>query len=378
MNICPKCKTELRDGALFCDMCGKALAPKTRKRRKRANGSGTIYKMAGNRSKPWGIKRDGVYMGAARTYAEAQKILERTTDQTITDRYNWTFQEVYEAWKPVHAREVKSMGNYTAAYKHCTDLHDRRFRELRKSDFQAVILAMEQRSLSKSTCEKVLQLFGQLGQWAVDECIVPQNHARGVTIVAEQKGKREAFSDLQLAALKKSTDPAAAIVLILVASGARPGELFTVPLVNCREDHFIGGSKTEAGMNRVIPIAPLGLAAYTALRRKAIEKRCRRLIDAYEGNRSVNNFNKRDFKPLMEQLGCPHFTTYNCRHTFVTLAIRAGVPQAKLRQIVGHMDDKTTDIYTHLQAADLVAAVQKIGAAPDGRADNLQVSEKVN
>lgn len=378
MNICPKCKTELRDGALFCDMCGRSLAPKTRKRRKRANGTGTIYRMAGNRSKPWGIQRDGIWMGAARTYAEAQKILERTTDQTITDRYNWTFSQVYEAWKPVHAREVKSMGNYTAAYKHCTALQGRRFRELRKSDFQAVILEMEKKNLSKSTCEKVLQLFGQLGQWAVEECIVPQNHARGVTIVAEQKGKRESFTDLQLAALKKSKNPAAAIVLILVASGARPGELFEVPLVNCRDDHFIGGSKTEAGMNRVIPIAPIGLAAYTALRRKAIEKRCARLIDAYEGNRSVNNFNKRDLKPLMEELGCPHFTTYNCRHTFVTLCVRAGVPQAKLRQIVGHVDDKTTDIYTHLQAADLVAAVQKVDIVPAGRADNLLVSEKVN
>lgn len=375
---CNKCKAELPENARFCHICGKALNPPQRKRRKRANGTGTIYKMSGNRAKPWAVERSGIYLGAFRTYAEAQKHLERTTDEEITDKYNLTFAQVYELWKPVHAREVKSMQTYEAAYKHCSILHDRRFRELRKSDFQGIILAMEQKGLSKSTCEKALQLMGQLAQWAADECIVNQNHARGVTIAAIQKGERKVFTDLQIAAMQKSAHPAAKIVLILIASGARPGELFEVPTVNCREDHIIGGSKTEAGRNRVIPISPLGLTAYQELRRTAIEKQCPRLIDAYSGNKILNNFTKRDFAALMEEIGAAGYTTYSCRHTFVTLAVRSGIPQNQLRQIVGHLDDKTTDLYTHLQAADLVSIVQRISATAAKPAGNLPGIGKVN
>ena len=80
MANCTKCKAELPDGALFCPMCGKKQTADQRKHRKRANGSGTIYKMAGNRSKPYAAKRNNIFLGSYKTYKEAQKALERTTD----------------------------------------------------------------------------------------------------------------------------------------------------------------------------------------------------------------------------------------------------------------------------------------------------------
>lgn len=378
MPTCIKCKAEIPEGSTFCNICGKKQTAQSRKRRKRANGSGTIYKMSGNRSAPYGIRRGGIYLGSARTYAEAQKILERATDLDINDKYNLTFAQVYERWKPVHAREVKSMDTYKSAFKACPELHGQRFRDLRKSDFQAVVLRLEQEGKSKSTCEKMLQLFGQLSTWALDECIVNQNHARNVTTTALQKSVRQPFPDLTIKAIQKSKSPVAEIVMILIATGARPGELFSAPLVNCHDNYFIGGSKTEAGQNRVIPVAPLGLPAYTALRRRAMESHCAYLIDAYKGNRTVANFTKRDFKTFMAELGCEGYTTYNCRHTFATLAVRAGVPQHQLMQIIGHVDAKTTDLYTHMGAEDLVAAVARIVAKAPDRADNLLTSKKVN
>ena len=362
--ICTKCKADLPDGALYCFLCGKKQGPPQRKHRKRANGSGTVYKMPGNRAKPWAAKRNNIFIGSYKTYAEAAKALERTTDADINDKYNLTFTQIYELWKPVHAREVTAsqMGAYASAYKNCTELHDMKFRALRKSDFQAVVLKLEAADKSKSTCEKVLQLFGQLSKWAMDECIINQNYAQNVRTTAQQKSTRQPFTNADIKAMQKSQNPAADIALILIASGARPNELFSVPLINCHEDYFIGGSKTEAGKNRVIPVSPVGLAAYQKLRRQAIEKRCQFLIDAYEGNRTVSNYTKRDFKSLMKELGREGMTTYNCRHTFVTLAVNAGVPQAKLMQIVGHVDKTITDRYTHMDAQALVSAVSKITA----------------
>lgn len=363
--ICVKCKAELPDEALYCLLCGKKQAPEKRKHRKRANGSGTVYKMAGNRAKPWAAKRNNIYLGSFKTYAAAQKALERSTDADISDKYNLTFAQIYELWRPVHAREVTAsqMGNYASAFKHCSELHSTKFRSLRKSDFQAVVLKLEAMGKSKSTCEKVLQLFGQLSKWAMDECIINQNYSQNVKTSALQKSTRQPFTTTDIAAMQASGNPAADIALILIGTGARPNELFSVPLVNCHEAYFIGGSKTEAGRNRVIPVSPVGLAAYTKLRQKAIDDRCQYLIDAYSGNRTVSNYTKRDFKSLMEELGLSGMTTYNCRHTFVTLAVNAGVPQAQLMQIVGHVDKKTTDRYTHMDADALVAAVSTIGTS---------------
>lgn len=363
MPNCIKCKADLRPGALFCDICGKKQGPQERKHRKRANGSGTIYKMPGNRAKPWAAARNGIFLGSSKTYAGAQKLLERTTDADINDKYNLTFSQIYELWKPVHAREVtvSQMGCYATAYRQCTELHSVKFRSLRKSDFQAVILKLEAANKSKSTCEKVLQLFGQLSKWAIDEEIIQTNHSKNVTTTAQQKSTRKPFLDDHIKAMQNSQNPAAKIALILIGTGARPNELFTVPLENCHEYYFIGGSKTAAGRNRVIPVGPVGLEAYQNLRRKAMADHCKYLIDAYEGNRVTSNYTKRDFKSLMVELELEDMTTYNCRHTFITMAVTAGISQAQLMQIVGHIDAKTTDRYTHMDASALVGAVSSVG-----------------
>lgn len=361
--ICVKCKADLPDGALYCLLCGKKQASEKKKHRKRANGTGTIYKMPGNRAKPWAAKRNNVFLGSFKTYAEAQKALERTTDADVTDKYNLTFAQIYELWKPVHAREVSKsqMANYSTAFNQCAVLHDKKFRSLRKSDFQAVIIALEDAGKSKSTCEKPIQLFGQLSKWAMDECIINQNHAQNVTTTAEQKSVRQPFTDDQIKAIQKSKLRAAPIALILIATGARPNELFKVPLEDCCDTYFVGGSKTKAGTGRVIAVSPIGLESYQNLLQAARESSGTRLIDGYKGNRDTVNFRKRDFRELMEEIGCPKMTPYHCRHTFATLAVRGGVKPQLLTRMMGHADIKTADkSYTHLNADDILGEISKI------------------
>lgn len=374
---CIKCKATLPEGALFCPLCGKKQAPEQRKRRKRANGSGTIYKMPGNRAKPWAAQRNNVYIGSFKTYAAAQKALERITDVDINDKYNLTFAQIYELWKPVHARTVTpgQMACYEAAYKSCSDLYDQKFRLLRKSDFQSVILKLEAKGRAKSTCEKAMQLFGQLSKWAMDEGIVNQNHARNVSIAAKQKSKKIPFTDAQIQAIEKSKARAADIVLILIATGARINELFKVPVSDCHDNYFIGGSKTEAGERRVIAVSPIGLEAYQTLLQNARAHRCPLLIDAYEGNRDTSNFRKRDFKELMKEIGVTNMTPHTCRHTFSTLAVRNGVTAPILRRMMGHADIKTTDkIYTHLDADDILSEIGKI-STPSAVTSKLQTGQ---
>lgn len=360
--ICVKCKAQIPDGSIFCNLCGKKQVSEPRKHRKRANGTGSIMKLSGNRAKPWAARRNGVCIGTYPTRAEAQKALERVTDANITEKYNMTFHQVYDAWMPEHCRKVtkSQMGCYAAAFKNCEQLHDLQFRKIRRSDYQLAIIKLEEAGKSKSTCDKLRLLFSVLSKWAIAEDIIQVNHAQGLETAAKQLRDRAIFTDEDIAKIQHSANVAASIALILLACGCRPNELFKAQLANCHDDYFIGGSKTDAGTDRPIVISPIGLDAYRNLRQQAIATGKGKLIDGFAGNKVSSNFAKREFKELMEEIGRPDMTMYNCRHTYITNAVQSGVDQRALQAMVGHVDKRTTKIYTHLNVDHLRQESQKI------------------
>lgn len=359
--VCIKCKKGIPDGAAFCPWCGKEQIPTKRKYRKRANGTGTVVKLAGNRKKPWAARKNGILIGTYETRTEAVRTLDRLTDVSVTNRFNMTFAEVYEAWLPEHSRMIgaSGRGSYKTAYSNCKELHNKVFRTIRHSDFQAVIIRQEKEGKSKSSCEKVLQLFGQLSDWAIQEEIIQVNRARSCTIAAEQKSEGLVIPNDAIEKIRKSELQAAKIALILLSTGCRPTDLFTARRVDCCDTYFISGSKTEAGRDRAIPVDELGRAAYADLLRHSEGKQL--LIDGYRGNHVYSNYAKRDWKKLAEEVGLDGFTPYDCRHTFITNAKRAKVDPQILRRIVGHADLATTDkYYTHTDINDILSAVAEV------------------
>ena len=366
MPNCIKCKSDLPEGAAFCPTCGKKQTQASRKYLKRANGTGNISKLSGKRAKPWLARKNGVAIGTYATRAEAQKSLERITDATVTEKYNMTLKQVYERWKAEHSREIapKTLKDYEWAFGLCETLHDRKIRTILRSDYQSLIIAQELKGRSKGTCHKVRVVLGMLGRWAYEEGITLTNNSDNLCTAAKQLSVRETFLDADIKAIKESKLSAADIALILIACGCRPGELFKVPLADCFDDYFIGGSKTEAGKDRIIPISPDGLAAYRKIRSKAIEGHADLLISGYSGSHIYANYAKREWKNLMNEIGRSGLTPYSCRHTFITNAIRGGMDLPVLEAIVGHVDRETTRIYTHLRADDLVDAVQNLETTP--------------
>lgn len=232
---------------------------------------------------------------------------------------------------------------------------------LRTSDFQAVIMELEAAGKAKSTCEKVVQLFSQLSKWAIREGIASTNYAQFVSVKAKQKKTRTPFTVEQVRAIGAAKHPAALVAVLLLATGCRPNELFSVKLEDCHDGYFISGSKTEAGRNRVIPVSPFGLDTYRRLVAAAAAAGGKKLIDGYPGNRSAANYAKRDWKELMDEVGIAGMTPYNCRHTYATMAVQAGVKPEILQKILGHADYSTTvDVYTHMNLAEILEGGRQV------------------
>lgn len=370
---CVKCKKAIPEDGIFCPYCGKKQQVEKKKKKKRANGSGTVIRKPGNRSKPWEAQKSGIYVGAYATKYEAEQALLRLADLPVSETLNLTFGQVYEKWFPVHSRTLTESGiaGYKFAFSHCAPLHGKVFRRLRTSDFQQIILEAESKGFSKSSCGKIMQLLGQLSKWAIQEEICHTNYAQFVVVTAQQKSTKEPFTAAQITAILGSPDPAAQIAAILLATGCRPNELFAAATAQAQETYFVSGSKTEAGKNRIIPVAAFGLAAYQSLRAAAIENGCKRLIDAYVGSKNYNSFYKRDWQRLMESLSIEKMTPYNCRHTFTTMAVQSGMKPEILQKILGHTDYSTTiGVYTHLKKNEILQEVEKLAVT-----DTLQTQK---
>lgn len=353
--VCIKCKAELPEGAVFCHMCGRRQVREPRKALKRANGTGTVYKLQGRRRRPWVAAKNRVIIGYYEKRTDAIEALERTAGRDLSDSYNMTFAEVFTQWSKEHYAQIGPSGisSYNVAYKVFEPLHGRKFRDLRTRDFQGVIDAQGKKA--RATLAKYKQLITQMSQWAVREEICTTNFAKFVKLPEAQRKEKEIFTQEEIKKLEKDGSEAARIVLMLLATGMRIGELFKLPLADYHETYVVGGSKTAAGRGRVIPIRPEGRPHFAYFARQATGPL---LLSGYTGERVAENYRKRNYYPLLDKLGIERHTPHATRHTYTSRAVKEGMPPEILQRILGHADYSTTaNIYTHIDAETLVRAV---------------------
>lgn len=353
---CRKCRAEMPDDGKFCPYCGTKQVQEKRKALKRANGTGTVYKLQGRRKRPWAAAKNRVIIGYYETKTAALEALNRLTGRTIEERYNMTFAEVFEAWKMEHYREITKAGiaSYNRAFDVFAPLHKKKFRDLKTADFQAVIDKYLHQSYS--TVSKHKQLITQMSQWAMREELITTSFASFVRLPENVKKEKEIFSDEDIEKLEADGSEAAKIVLMLIYTGMRIGELFALSLEDYHETYIVGGEKTEAGRNRVIPIRPEGRRYFQYF---AAQASGLLFLSGYSGQHIPNNFRKRDYYPLLKRLGIKRKTPHATRHTYASRARRDGMPPEILQKILGHTNYNTTaNIYVHTDIEELLKAVE--------------------
>jgi len=352
---CIKCGADLPDGATYCPKCGKKQVSEKRKALKRANRTGTVYKLDGRRRRPWVAAKNKVILGYYEKKTEAMEALERLSGRRLSERYNMTFAEVYALWSKEHYKAIGPSGidTYTNSFKIFEPLHKKMFRLLRTEDFQAII--DEHSKKSHSTVSKYKQLITQMSQWAIREEMITTNFASFVRVPEEVKKEKEIFTEKDIQKLEENGSETARIILMLIYTGMRISELFELPLKDYHGTYVVGGEKTEAGKNRVIPIRREGRRYFQTFAERADGDL---LLSGYRGHHAVDNFRKRDYYPLLEKLNIEKKTPHATRHTYASWARRSGMPPEVLQKILGHANYSTTaNIYVHTDIAELLKAV---------------------
>lgn len=337
------------------------------------NNYGGIVYLGENRRKPYGARitigfepkgeKDGVmqyrqkykYLGFFEKRTQAMEcLMEYNKNPYDVDQRKLTFNEIYKEWSKVHFEKVSSntIKSYKTAYNKCSSLYHVPFSNLKSRHLQEIIDNVE----SASICIGVKSLFGLMYKYAIKHEIVEKDYSKFVDLPkAEKVQLPKPFTKDEIKKLwTMEGNEAIDMYLILLYTGMRITELLLLETKNIHlnERYMIGGIKTEAGENRVIPI------------HREIEHIIKRNI--FEGQkylfftRSGNHkhySNVRDKADDILKWANLYHTFHDTRHTFISQCSRLNFNEVLLKRIVGHSDTTITQHYTHKDVNDLIEAI---------------------
>jgi integrase len=137
----------------------------------------------------------------------------------------------------------------------------------------------------------------------------------------------------------------------------RIGELLEIKKdkIYLDENYMIGGNKTEAGKNRIIPI-------HNRIK-PFIEQNLKKgnyIMNSKQGGSLTYNAMVIRFKKVMEQLNMQH-KIHDARKTAVSIMHSSGIPMETVRIIVGHAAQGVTEsVYLYKEPKELVKAIHKV------------------
>ncbi len=341
------------------------------------NNYGCVFKLSGKRRRPYAVrvkigdKDNGSaiykYLGYFEKAQDAYTFLAKYNEGLVTPanqlKTDITFKQVFDEWITEHERykSVSKMTHesYVMAFNQLKELHNKRFALLRLPDLQKQIDRLV--GMSESTISKPITLLHFMYRYAMKQEYVEKDYSQYIIRVSAKEKERmhKAFSHAEITKLWESDSPDAQLVLLYIYTGFRAAELLELKVENVHldEHYLIGGKKTEAGRNRIVPIHSKMLPI--------VKRLCRASTSGYlieEDGRPITYMHFKDYhmRPLMKQLGMSH-TLHDTRHTFASLTKEYGCDDLCRKLIIGHRVESLTDrIYTHVEIARLVMEVNKI------------------
>lgn len=323
------------------------------------NNFGTVYKLSGNRRRPWIARRrvgelyddekhyaKPIYqtIGYYSTRTDAMKALS-AAPENLTKEDRLTFGEVFDLWEKDKYGDDGISHNYASAKKHLAPIFRRKIADLKTIDLENTIM-MD--GIPRTMRQRVKIMITQVYDYAMRHEIVTKDYSAliRVSIDLSVKHEKTVFTASEVKKVWNSDqEPLREITLILLYTGMRINELLTMTADSVKDGYIVTGSKSEAGKNRVIPIHP-EIADIIAGLTKTHKGKLFHLTPITVRKNMVNAYGH-----------IPH----ECRHSFATQAMECGMNDEARKRILGHASvGVTNQVYTHLDIEFLKSEMKKL------------------
>lgn len=390
MLTCRKCARELPADALFCCYCGVRQTPARPKRRKRANGSGTVFRYRGG----WAIEITEGWVPVADGQAR-RKAIRKTGFKTVTEAENALAQlrtgleltaapdqrriitkTVSELWESYAASELPKRGAstqtaYQIAWRRRIKgaIGDRPIDTVTLDDLNAIVA-----NCTYDPAKDVRDLMSILFQRAIVDRQTDVNPTKLMTM-PEQTGKEIVpWTGEEIASLWRAwgdSNRTAGYCLLMIYSGMMTGELLRLKedMIHWDEQQIIGcGLKTKK--RREMPIHFPNIIE-PILRELCATKSGSRGLDGFILDTSERVFYKR-FSEMKVALGIrSEVVPYSSRHSTGTELSSMGVPPAVIIDIMRHKNYTTTlHHYTKIPSEILVATLNRMAESDSNAVSN--------
>lgn len=358
------------------------------------NGYGGITKLKGNRRRPFMVrvteelsadyetgklKQKRRVLGYYATQAEAlQALVDYHKDPDVFSQ-DVSLAEVFDRWSEEKFPAISRSGanGYRAAFAALSDLHGRSFRDLRPIEIQRAIMASGKGYQSR---RKMKALISQLYKFAALNRLVPTdvNPAASIDIGRpENSGKLHVrFSRDELEVLWRWApgNEYIQLILILIYSGARPGEVLGLQKedVHLGDRFFYVRNAKNATSVRRVPIHHAVLPFWESWMSKPGEYVFTKVDGGpFNFQRSHSVYAGTYWEPLLQDAGILTYIAedgserahkpHDCRHTFTSLWKDQKLDEAMRRRIQGHAGQGVGEqVYTEYEMAALLGELDRL------------------
>lgn len=295
----------------------------------------------------------------------ANEVLEdNNIDINANNMSDYTVEQVYEAWgKEVFptkeeieiARETKiktkgklsagNMKSLKSAYNYLKPIYKIKYKNVTSDNLQKIIDDCDK---SDSVLSSIINLMKKLDKFAARKEIITIKRSDDVTVeYSKDREPKIPFTNEQVHKFwTKDGLLWADITLFLLYSGMRIEESFDIRTADVYVDdnYLLGGIKTQAGINRIIPLHP----AIKHIIERYYNPNNKYLF-MFEGKRINKATFYKYYYLLLDELGIPHIVPHTTRVTFRTALgnlITKEYQKTCLDKIMGHITNDTgKDIY---------------------------------
>lgn len=339
------------------------------------NSFGSVYKLSGNRRRPYAVaktfgwddngKQIKKIIGYATTKKEGLEILLEYNKDPLTnvDQLELTFDIAFHKWIDLVETEQSISKSNIASYKSVYKNHYAIAKDIKILDMKTSTIQQCINNCGKgfNTKRYIKMIASQVFKYCKDQLDMPlrKDFSKGLKIGESEKSELHqpfTYDEIQKVWENINTDFVDGI-LITLYTGMRAGELLKIELSNVflKERYMIGGIKTKAGKNRIIPIHE----KIVPIVEKLIAKNEYYLIE--KNGKQVNyRYFSDKYMSIMRQLQMSH-KPHDGRHTVATELDNQNANELCVKLILGHhVDDLTKGTYTHKSVEQLIATINLI------------------